>query len=55
MWVTWKSSGNGMILVYRYAVYRVCSEYRESGYGIVGEGILTLYRAVNCLHMPMSS
>ena len=30
MWVTWKSSSNGMMLVYRYAVYRVCSEYRVS-------------------------
>ena len=30
MWVAWKSPGNGMMLVYRYAVYRVRSEYRES-------------------------
>ena len=32
MWVAWKSSGNGMMLVYRcvYAVYRVRSEYRAS-------------------------
>ena len=35
VWVAWKSSGNGMMLVYRcvYAVYRVRSEYRESEYG----------------------
>ena len=35
IWVAWKSSGNGMMLVHRfvYAVYRVRSEYRESEYG----------------------
>ena len=34
MWVAWKSSGNGMMLVHRYvyAVYRVSSEYSEVGW-----------------------
>jgi hypothetical protein len=30
MWVIRKSSGNGMMLVHRYDVYRVPTEYRES-------------------------
>ena len=34
VWVAWKSSGNGMMLVdrYVYAVYRVRSEYSEVGW-----------------------
>ena len=56
MWVAWKSSGNGMMLVYRY----VCAvtEFVLSIVkwdGMVDDSILTMYMAVNCLHLPMSS
>ena len=56
MWVTWKSSGNGMMLVHRY----VCAvtEFVLSIVkwdGMVDDSILTMYMAVNCLHLPMSS
>ena len=56
MWAAWKSSGNGMMLVHRY-VCAVTEFVLSIGKwdGMVGDIILTLYMAVNCLHFPMPS
>ena len=56
VWVAWKSSGNGMMLVHRYvcAVTEFVLSIVKWG-GMVGDNILNLYMAVNCLHLPVSS
>jgi hypothetical protein len=55
VWVAWKSSGNGMMLVHRYVCAVTEFVLSIGKVSMVGDIILTLYRAVNCLHLPMSS
>ena len=55
MWVAWKSSGNGMMLVRRY-VCAVTEFVLSTGkVSMVSDNVLTLYMAAKCLHLPMSS
>ena len=55
VWVTWKSSGNGMMLVYRYVCAVTEFVLSIGKVSMVSDNILTLYMAVNCIHLPMSS
>ena len=55
VWDAWKSSGNGMMLVHRYVCAVAEFVLSIEKVSMVGDNILTLYRAVNCLHLPMSS
>jgi len=53
------NDGVGVLLVYGdpayYGRFGFKEENRESEYGIVGDKIPTLYMAVNCLHLSVSS
>ena len=55
MWAAWKSSGNGMMLVHRYVCAVTEFVLSIGKVSMVGDVILTLYMAVNCLHLPVSS
>ena len=55
MWVAWKSSGNGMMLVHRYVCAVTEFVLSIGKVDMVGDNVLTLYLAVNCLHLPMPS
>ena len=55
MWVTWKSSGNGMMLVHRYVCAVTEFVLSIGKVSMVGDNKLTLYMAANCLHLPMPS
>ena len=55
VWVAWKSSGNGMMLVHRYVCAVTEFVLSIGKVSMVGDNILTLYMAANCLHLPMPS
>ena len=55
VWAAWKSSGNGMMLVHGYVCAVTEFVLSIGKVSMVGDNILILYMAVNCLHLPVPS